>query len=389
MGNWDELQSDLVVLVAKRIGLLEDFLAFGGVCRSWRSAAAKENFKGRPQVPWLMLPEEEEEGEKKSDERRFVSLTKGGMIRRFDVPEAKGKRCVETLGWFVTMSEQGEMSLIHPMSRVKIDLPHHNTFKYAYEDGEEDKRNYLQKAVLSSCPSSTDDYVLVVICGAISWLSFWRPGDKLWTTIETRNGVYYDVTYFKGQFYGVNPLGKVFRCGVGGPDPTLAWLVGAIPSKTLGGKRTYLVELSGRLLLVVRDGCDLDFLPGYVDDDDDTDSIIKDESTVKYGATEFQVFEVDINSNWTWAQITSLGDYALFLGDNASMALDVSKFVGVKPNCIYYTDDNWEAYHCLKRGGGKDMGIYNLEDRTQMPHYNGKECLSRVSPPIWVTPSFF
>ncbi|KAI8569830.1 hypothetical protein RHMOL_Rhmol02G0307000 [Rhododendron molle] len=350
MGNWDELQYDLVVLVAKRIGLLEDFLAFGGVCRSWRSAASKENFKGCSQVPWLMLAEEEEE-EKKSNERRFVSLTKGGMIRRFDVPEAKGKRCVETLGWFVTMSEQGEMSLIHPMFRVKIDLPHQNTFKYADDDGEKDKRVYLQKAVLSSCPRSTDDYVLV------------------------------------GQFYGVNPSGEVFRCGVGGPDPTLARLVGAIPSKTLGGKRTYLVELSGRLLVVVRDGCDLDFLPGYVDNDDDTDSM--DESTVTYGATEFQVFEVDINSKWTWARITSLGDYALFLGDNASIALDVSKFVGVKPNCIYYTDDNWEAYHHLKRGGGKDMGIYNLEDRTQMPHYNGKECLSRVSPPIWVTPSFF
>ncbi|KAF7150044.1 hypothetical protein RHSIM_Rhsim02G0249400 [Rhododendron simsii] len=225
------------------------------------------------------------------------------------------------------MSEQGEMSLIHPMSRVKIDLPHQNTFKYADDGGEEDKRVYQQKAVLSSCPSSTDEYVHM------------------------------------GQFYGVNSSGDVFRCGVGGPDLTMARRVGAIPSKTLGG--TYLVELLGRLPVVVRDGYDLNSLP------------------------EFQVFEVDINSNWTWAQITTLGDYALFLGENASIAADVSKFVGVKPNCTYCSDDNWEAYNHLKHRGGKDMGIYNLEDRTRMPHYNSKESLNRASPPIRITPSFF
>ncbi|KAH7839816.1 hypothetical protein Vadar_009162 [Vaccinium darrowii] len=132
MGNWDELQRDLVVLVGKRIRLLEDFRAFGGVCRSWWSAAVMENFKGCSRVPWLMLAEEEEEEKKNDGSRRFVWLTRGpgiipGMSQRFAVPEAMGKRCVESLGWFVTVSEQGEMNLIHPFSRVQINLPHLNT----------------------------------------------------------------------------------------------------------------------------------------------------------------------------------------------------------------------------------------------------------------------
>ncbi|KAF7151892.1 hypothetical protein RHSIM_Rhsim02G0249300 [Rhododendron simsii] len=90
---------------------------------------------------------------------------------------------------------------------------------------------------------------------------------------------------------------------------------------------TYLVELAGRLLVVIRDGCQLTFLLSYTSNYGEP---IFDESTIEYGATEFLVFEVDINSNWTWAQITSLGDYARLLGDNASIAVDVSKFPGVK-----------------------------------------------------------
>lgn len=408
MGNWDELQRDLIVLVAQRIGLLEDFRAFGGVCRSWRSAAVMENFKGCSRVPWLMLAEEEdeekeeveeqkEEEEKKNDvSRSFVWLTRGpgiipGMIQKFSVPEAKGKRCVESLGWFVTISEQGEMNLIHPFSHVQINLPHLDTYRYLEGDYPmESNYFFLQKAVLSSSPSTDDnDYVLMVICGEKSRLAFWRPGDKLWTTIVTRDGSFCDVTYYKGQFYGVNYESQVFRCDVGGPDPTLARHVGGISGVNDGGKRAYIVELAGRLLVVLRDGCDLTFLPGYVDQDIDGGHFFEDESTVDYGATEFLVFEVDINNKWTCAEIPSLGDYTLFLGDNASISVDVSKFPEVKPNCIYYTDDNDESYGFYKLGGGKDMGIYNLEDRTRMPHYDGKQSLSPITPPIWVTPSFF
>lgn len=129
MGNWAELLEDLLVGIAKRIPVFEDFVAFGGVCRSWRSVAIKQNFKGSQQIPWLMLAEEEGE-EEKANERRIVSLTKGGMVRKLMVPEARRKRCFESLGWLVTVSEDGEMNLLHPFSQVQIPLPHINTFKH-------------------------------------------------------------------------------------------------------------------------------------------------------------------------------------------------------------------------------------------------------------------
>ncbi|KAH7833493.1 hypothetical protein Vadar_006889 [Vaccinium darrowii] len=63
MANWAELVQDLLILIARRVDFVEDFAVFSRVCRSWRSVAVKENFKGSQQIPWLMLAEEEEEEE--------------------------------------------------------------------------------------------------------------------------------------------------------------------------------------------------------------------------------------------------------------------------------------------------------------------------------------
>lgn len=121
MANWAELNQDLLILIAKRVRFLEDFSIFGRVCRSWRSVAVKKNFKGSQQVPWLMLAEEtndEKTDNKVADYRCFVSAADGNLIGRLMLPEAKGMQCFESLGWFVTLSETGDMNLLHPLSRL-------------------------------------------------------------------------------------------------------------------------------------------------------------------------------------------------------------------------------------------------------------------------------
>lgn len=107
---------------------------------------------------------------------------------------------------------------------------------------------------------------------------------------------------------------------------------------------------------------------------------------IEYGTREFRVFKVDV-SNWRGTELHSLGENALFLGDNASISIKASKFSGLRPNCIYYTDDCWPSYIFFKRGGGKDMGIFNLKDGSRTPCYEG-ESLSPVCPPLWVRPYF-
>ncbi|KAI8569477.1 hypothetical protein RHMOL_Rhmol02G0282100 [Rhododendron molle] len=381
MGNWADLGEDLLSLIAKRVALYDDFLSFGGVCRSWRSVAVVKNFRGSEQIPWLMLSEKDN-----SDERQFVSLRKGGVIRTVNLPEARGKRCLETLGWLVTISEDGEMNLLHPFSRVQIGLPHVTNFK-DYEDGRmESNIIFMQKAVLSSRPEDNADFVLMTIYAGRGWLGFWRPGDKTWTTIEsysTHPGAFCDIIFHKGLFYGIAAGGMVFACDVWGPNPTAAQLVVDVPQKYFMGKRPYIVESAGVILVAVRDGS----MPVFLEENsDDFDPSKVTESDVDYETCDFELFELDLSNEGKWGEKTSLGDSALFLGDNASVSVQASRYHGIKANCIYYTDDCWESYTFFKRGGGKDMGIFDLEDGSQMPCYNG-ESFSPICPPMWVNPS--
>lgn len=361
--NWAELQHDLLTLIAQRVGLLEDFSAFRRVCRSWRSVAAKENFKGSQGIPWLMLAE--------GDYRCFVSAAEGNLIGKLMLPEAKEKRCFESLGWLITLCESGDMNLLHPISQVQIPLPHISTFKNCPVGVIVSNLTFIQKAVLSSCPcvsSKDNNYGLMVIHGG--FLGFWKPGEKTWTTIKTSPGAFMDMTYCNCKFYAVNSEGKIFVCDVGGPHPPVAHALGRIPHGNLRCRRLYIAESKGEVLVVVRDGYDQ---LAYVS---------KNDCRSKY---KFEVFTVDV-SNGECVELQSLGDNALFVGYNASISFHAAKSQGIRLNCIYYTDD-WPAYNRLKRGGGKDMGSYNMADRSVAPCYKGGS-FSHICPPLWVRPFF-
>ncbi|PHT88051.1 hypothetical protein T459_10157 [Capsicum annuum] len=86
--DWSELPYDLLVLIGRCLNLIVDYIKF---CKSWHSAATKNNFNSDlPRVPWLMLAEEEDnEG---NSFRRFFSLY-DGMILKKRIPKASRKRC--------------------------------------------------------------------------------------------------------------------------------------------------------------------------------------------------------------------------------------------------------------------------------------------------------
>ncbi|KAH7840352.1 hypothetical protein Vadar_015841 [Vaccinium darrowii] len=321
MANWAELHQDILILIAKTVHFWEDFSVFRRVCRSWRSVAVKKNFKGCPQFPWLMLAEENN-----TDYRGLVSPTEGNLIGKLLLPEAKGKRCFESLGWFITVSETGDMNLLDPVSRVQIPLPHISTLK-RYPEGNKLTAcfGYIRKAVLSSrpCVSSKDTkYVLMVIHKYGAYLGFWRPGDKVWTNVKTLPGAYSVITYYNGQFYTVNSMGHIFVCDVGGRDPiVVAHPRGEIPCENFKFKRLYIVESNGELLVVVRNGYDLDYSGDYVTaelyDDEEVD-----EYRVGYGTTGFGVFkELGLQKGFSLAEIL---DEAEEFSDVKRAGLDLS-----------------------------------------------------------------
>ncbi|TXG57190.1 hypothetical protein EZV62_018503 [Acer yangbiense] len=164
----------------------------------------------------------------------------------------------------------------------------------------------------------------LIIYGGCGDIAYCRLGHEKWTTIETGGLTFFDITYFKGTLYAIDCKGRIIAYD--------------------------LRESSGELLVISREGVSIHPITEGSDDN------------YTYGTYEFRVFKVDIISTMTitWMEIKDLGNIALFLGYNTSMSIEASNFY--KPNCIYFTDDCMGSYWEDEKGGGKDMGIYNLHD---------------------------
>ncbi|KAG5602135.1 hypothetical protein H5410_033505 [Solanum commersonii] len=148
MSNLSELPCYLISTVAERVKVTEDFVAFGAVCISWRTAATRDNFDvSSQQIPLLML------ADKDDDYREFYSLSKHKVSRLF-LPEIRGRRCFPSEGgWMFTDSCTGEFNLFHPFSRTQIQLPPQNALKEALQKDAEITHYTIDKAVLSANPS--------------------------------------------------------------------------------------------------------------------------------------------------------------------------------------------------------------------------------------------
>ncbi|XP_031259531.1 putative F-box protein At5g55150 [Pistacia vera] len=372
MGAWSELNEDLLIEIIKRLTLYEDLVTFSLVCTSWLSVAVKEKPRFLSKPPWLMLPPEKPN----TCRRGFYSFS-DNMTRQVMIPEAEGsnkraKRCLSSGGWILTISKRWSMALLHPFSRRQIELPHMTTFKnwdYLSSVLYRPHISFITKFVLSSNPFSTSDYIVMVLHGSKRELAYCKPGegDKSWTTIETSASYNHDVTYYNGLFYVIKDTGQMTACDI---RSDMAEQVAEMPSDYLKYPLClYLVESGGELLVVSR----------VVERED----ISKRRST--YRTSEFLVFKVDLRSN-TWTEMKNLGNRAVFVGYNSSFSIEAML---CKSNCIYFTDDSWEIYTDLtSHGGGKDMGIYNLQDGSIEPHFRGNS-YSFMNPPMWVQPSFF
>ncbi|KAK4852325.1 hypothetical protein QYF36_022980 [Acer negundo] len=224
--------------------------------------------------------------------------------------------------------------------------------------------------------SSSSDYIIVVIYGHLYRLAYSKPGDKAWTIINTWRGRYFDITYHKGQFYAINCKGMVMVFNFnGGDNPTEAQQVAQLPSALLQYtfEYCYLLESAGALLIVTRQGMTARPLTEH-------------SSKWTYGTFGFQVFEVDLNTN-TWTEIKDLGNRSIFVGHKSLFSVEVSDISYYKPNSIYYTDDCSDSYFSQRKGGGKDVGIYNMKDGSVIPLFR-TNLLSRLCPPMWVEQSF-
>lgn len=155
----------------------------------------------------------------------------------------------------------------------------------------------------------------------------------------------------------------------GGPRATK---IGGLPFETFQDRK-YLVEsVSGTLFLLLHNCKKKNFYPCL--------------RRTKYRTAKFLVWRVELQYSDDSFQIPTcslieeknLGNQAIFVGRGSSVSVTPSETI--RPNCIYFTDDRDDCY--FRKGGGHDMGIFNMEDRTIEPHFPGKS-IHFISPPLW------
>ncbi|KAK4728924.1 hypothetical protein R3W88_021912 [Solanum pinnatisectum] len=210
MAIWEELPNDLLVKIANRVKVMEDFIALRDVCTSWRVSITKDDFDMfSPQVPLLML-----NATKYHKYHEFYSLSKKKVVRVF-LPEARGTDCVSSEGWLCTMSYyRKKMNLLHPFSRTQIQLPSLKSLLVSHDVKIVSIRKRYplnQKVLLSASPSITSDYVVMVS----------RPRDLNWSrsNINTTNHTWGNATsiiYYNGQFYCVTCYSHLWVFDVAG-----------------------------------------------------------------------------------------------------------------------------------------------------------------------------
>lgn len=367
MADWtSDLPQDLIAFIAQRMDLMQDLITFGLVCKTWSSAATKENFTRvfTHQVPLLMLPDLENKG---AIPRHCYNLTKG-KVCRLNIPETKGKAysCRSSLGWLLIASSQFSTSnskhiyLLHPFKHEEILLP---TLEF----------RCIKKFVLSSSPSLTSDYTVMVSTSYSREFAFWRPKDNEWTKISSEldpmesDRRSYDIAYYKGQFYIVELDGRVLVCDIDDPKKAKARVV--VREMTMDrvsidhNRQSYLVESAGALLLVFR---------------------FRGTSR----SLGFRVFEVPLSTgNWSDSkEVHSLGNRALFLSfNNSSFSIEVSDHSGCKADCIYFARDLEPEYTPRHH----NLGIFSMQDGKVEPLVKrSPRSRSIQNPYVWIQPSF-
>ncbi|XP_074370532.1 putative F-box protein At4g22660 [Apium graveolens] len=403
-----EDMSDKILLKMSLISILN----FKTVCRSSRnvvrSFVSSSSNSQVHLVPWILLPR------KLEDKRRIGFSTYDDQMvfmRTNAPPEFYDGLCLGTShGWLVMLDKDIEPYLFNPFSFEKITLPEIFTFPniqclfgsvgsgyyiHYYENPYKHRRRiksvqelrtkFVSKAVVSANPSHNNGNFFVLMISA--WrktgaiLAFCYSGDDVWMQLGDHDESYCDVICHDDMFYALNYPDEIEIWDVHNGYPTKRTsIVAKYPQKVFDTKRSlkfrdcdttrsYLVEVSGDLFLVVR------FIGGLVRSHETSKFELRHETLC------FQVYKLDTSIK-KWEEVESLGDLVYFVGGNQSKSLLVPDNSAYKANSIYFTDDYWDMMYWRKNH--YDIGVYHMEDKSieKTLRFDWQN----EPPPFWIDP---
>lgn len=368
MVDWSKLPNELWRLIAGKLRLIEDYLRFGGVSRSWHLITLEKESYSCSELPWVMLTENEASGI-----RGFHSLF-GNKIYKLLLPEICGRRCWgSSHGWLVSVGTDLEMHILNPLSHVQISLPplHKcpNLGKLICSPVDF-RDNFVYKVVISSSPLDSNCIIMAIYsdCGKIA---FTRPIDKgwsQWTPLECANFSIHDIIYYNGNIYAVESYCDVLVFNFSGSLLKTIPFEGWEEGNVLDYDDNYLVECGGEIYMVVR--CFYD---------------TRNADTPFLKTWRFLVYKLDKCTD-KWEKVDGLGNWSVFLGSNNSFSILASNDSRCRKNCIYFTDDH---YGWFNTPGSYDMGIYDLDNGKLEPYLLGNASQYVYSVPLWIRPSLW
>ncbi|KAK1268509.1 F-box protein [Acorus gramineus] len=409
--DWSDLPNDILYTISMRVDHLSDYIRFGAVCRSWRSAIS-DNHRHLPhhlRFPFLFLssvPTSRDDHALYSPFERKVH-----PIRLFP-DRVRKERCIGSDGGWVCMVDDNlGISLFNPFSSAVVLLPplrtdviqdpkphpkHHGSLEFLPGmSGEYLRNEYTYKAVWSAEPTDPNCIVALLLRdGALllqkectSNMAYCRPGDTRWTVIETSFHLLLDAIFYKEdhRFYvvGCGYMGaRVAAIGVLGEQemelPRVDEALQMATDLNLGSELHLAATGGGPSGLVVV----LRLLKNL-----NTDQNIPYRLTVG-----FKLFKLD-ETETKWVETTSLdnnggdGNGMLFLGLNNSMWLSSRDFIKgfCQGNSVYFTDDDrFNSTYYVDLGG--ESGVFHLEDGSFGSIY-GNDLKYLYPHPIWVLPN--
>lgn len=396
-GDWSDLPTDVVPDIARRLEMV-DFIRFSATSQSFRSDPLIMNSgQKKNQLPWLMCSSRD-----KPEFRFFHSLT-DKKTYKFHLPQIAGQHAVgSSEGFVITINKYGDLHAVNPLTGAQLSpLPPTVTLPGMVEivrdsDGEIihyvfdpsihgiltgfeevdllDIRTFYRKAIIS--PSR--DMMIVIQCGACyQTLAFARVGDTSWTALNPLEGQHvYDMIFHKGHLYAVTTLGHLLIVDLNRMEPliNIARNPDVCVRSISASQRRFLVESP--------DGNDLYLLVKMLD----MDSIPRITKT-------FWVGRWDV-VNQHWIEVKEIGDFAVFVGFNYSVAYSTLEYSHVRKNTIYFTYDDafmyfgepqceYEEYEV-----NGDSGVFNLEDGSIQLLAPVDDLHDSWPPPVWFNPVF-
>lgn len=368
---------------------------FAAVCRSWFTTALRH--PALPELPWLLLSPRDR------DTTKRLYCPEDSKILRISLPS-------DFIGnWFVGCHGGGWVASFEPPPFRIVNI--FSSVEVALSEKQKGivcsgrlGQIIIWKVIFSKPPTSSDcilaaitDNHGIALCRVGCPNGGWTTKGDASYTMELS-----DIAFCNGELYGLTRDRWELVKFVIGVDEDGAPLVTAVDRLVVAPEHqqppsvwanrvdaSYIFELHGKLATAVRSPWSPNLRPFF---------------------KVFELIDIDASEGMAhgahkWAEVMSLGDFALFLGPNCSKAVHVSadRRGGVKRNHIYYSYHRRLAQKevllstdmvFLTSSNADGDSVYYREDESLSAAVGGVHRIGAVgyyvrgspNPPVWLLP---